>query len=316
MNTIKSLVFAIFWWFSAKGQGFVVYLFREFLHFWSCFVWCLYVFCFCCVVFVLLFWLCLICLFDLFFVFSFNLFLDFGVLGGVSTVNIHWTPLFGCSHSSWHGSMQTLSMCLIFFVSHHHSPIICIKQLLRGPRDMKSWKDSPKMMTIWLVVEPTPLKNISQIKLDHLHRVRGENSKNLWVATTQQFSDLVLNHFFWGGRGPIIHRLPSHWLGFSPTGEGWRGFLVWSLPRKTKPETNPVLHQICSEPQTHGNKFLSQDSGIICLHGNMPHSGVNFVPSSPPLSRLFSQTLAALQVSMWRFAPPFCLLLFQTDHFT
>ena len=53
----------------------------------------MFVFCFCCcccAVFVLFFGLCLICLFDdLFFVFSFNLFLTSAFWGGVSTVNIH-----------------------------------------------------------------------------------------------------------------------------------------------------------------------------------------------------------------------------------
>ena len=34
----------------------------------------------------------------------------------------------------------------------------------------------------WLVVEPTPLKNMI-VKLDHFPRVRGENKKK-WVATT------------------------------------------------------------------------------------------------------------------------------------
>lgn len=72
----------------------------------------------------------------------------------ITTLN----PLFVFSHYSWRGSMPTLSMCLIFFVSRHHSPIIWIKrhlrgfpplkQLLRGPRDVKSWKHSPRMMTI------------------------------------------------------------------------------------------------------------------------------------------------------------------------
>ena len=37
---------------------------------------------------------------------------------------------------------------------------------------------------IWLVVEPTHLKNML-VKLEIFPKFRGENSKNIWVATTE-----------------------------------------------------------------------------------------------------------------------------------
>ena len=60
----------------------------------------------------------------------------------------------------------------------------------------------------WLVVEPTPLKNMT-VKMGIIPNVRGENSKNIWVATChhpgfQQTNEVEENQVSQNGNLPQI----------------------------------------------------------------------------------------------------------------
>ena len=63
------------------------------------------------------------------------------------------------------------------------------------------------------------------VKLDHLHNFRGENSKNIWVATTQYVCSWT-------------HLLSVQWLmGSTRSSHHHKGVWLW-VPRRSKPSAS------------------------------------------------------------------------------
>ena len=80
-------------------------------------------------------------------------------------------------------------------MEHENTP------LDKGPNHLSKPPSSDSML-IWLVVEPTHLKNIRQTGFI-FPKVRGENAKNIWVATTSRWFKVLFSSPIWRSLNPF-----------------------------------------------------------------------------------------------------------------